>query len=291
MRISALKYGLIRPSFLARLIVVAAFMLPVVLVSTDSISAETELSDPVQVKCLEVAEAKKSKGAIASCSGVDSSGVNESVRKARNTASWHCRQQSTEDNSMNKCIAKKANELLAQAITTKPIPQSEAGFEARLSRILESDADSTNGNVGAPAPEANTGQSADVYCAPGVECTQNSQNDPALCAAAQRNGVNLKGCATDANAKCEADSSNGGCDLIKKYVNPTIQLLSIVFGLIAVISLILGGIQYSAAAGDSQKITNAKKRISLTLIAIVAYAFLYGALDFLIPGGLFNRDI
>ena len=79
-----------------------------------------------------------------------------------------------------------------------------------------------------------------------------------------------------------------GCDLIATYVNPLINLLSVAFGLIAVISLILGGIQYSASQGDPQKASQAKDRISNTMIAIIAYLFLYALLQFLIPGGLFH---
>lgn len=80
--------------------------------------------------------------------------------------------------------------------------------------------------------------------------------------------------------KCTSDS----CDFIGKYVNPGIRLLSITFGIVAAISLILGGIQYSASAGDPQAVSKAKKRITDTIIAIVAYFFLLGFLEFLIPG-------
>ncbi len=85
-------------------------------------------------------------------------------------------------------------------------------------------------------------------------------------------------------APCSSDS----CDFIGKYVNPGIRLLSITFGIVAVISLILGGIQYSASAGDPQAVSKAKKRITDTIIAIVAYFFLLGFLEFLIPGKIIN---
>lgn len=92
--------------------------------------------------------------------------------------------------------------------------------------------------------------------------------------------------AADPNAKCNLAN---GCDLVAKYVNPTIRLLTYVFALIATISIIMGGIQYAASTGDPQKVTAAKKRITNTIIAIVAYFFLYGFLQFLVPGGIFNR--
>lgn len=91
--------------------------------------------------------------------------------------------------------------------------------------------------------------------------------------------------AADPNAECNKEN---GCDLIAKYVNPAILLLSYSFGLIATLSIIMGGIQYAASAGDPQKVAAAKKRIINTVIAVVAYFFLYAFLQFLIPGGLFK---
>jgi hypothetical protein len=79
-----------------------------------------------------------------------------------------------------------------------------------------------------------------------------------------------------------------GCDLVKTYLNPLINLLSVAFGLIAVISVIMGGIQYSASQGDPQKSAQARSRITNTVVAIFAYLFLYIFLQFLIPGGLFH---
>jgi len=84
-----------------------------------------------------------------------------------------------------------------------------------------------------------------------------------------------------------ATCNKSGCDLIAKYVNPSINVLSACFGLIAVISLILGGIQFSMSEGDPQKASAAKSRITNTIIAIVAYSLLYGFLQFLVPGGFF----
>jgi hypothetical protein len=103
--------------------------------------------------------------------------------------------------------------------------------------------------------------------------------DPAACAA----DPTIKSCAANARAVCNTTN----CDLVKKYVNPAIQMLTIAFGLIAVISLVMGGIQYSASGGDPQKVTEAKKRISMTLMAVAAYAFAFAFIQFLVPGGVF----
>jgi hypothetical protein len=105
-------------------------------------------------------------------------------------------------------------------------------------------------------------------------------SDPAACAA----NPSLAGCGSDANSLCTTNN----CDLIEKYVNPAIDTLSVAFGLIAVISIILGGIQYSSSAGDPQKVSAAKKRITQTLFAIGAYFILFVFLQFLVPGGIFH---
>jgi len=84
------------------------------------------------------------------------------------------------------------------------------------------------------------------------------------------------------------DCGANNCDLIAKYINPGIDLFSAIFGLVAVISLILGGIQYSASEGDPQKASAAKRRITNTVLAIFVYLFFYGFLQFIIPGGAFH---
>jgi hypothetical protein len=59
-------------------------------------------------------------------------------------------------------------------------------------------------------------------------------------------------------------------------------------GIVVVISLILGGVEYSSSEGDPQKSAKAKRRIANTLFALIAYFFLFAFLQFLIPNGLFN---
>lgn len=72
-------------------------------------------------------------------------------------------------------------------------------------------------------------------------------------------------------------------------MNPAVKVLSIIVGIVVVMSLILGGIQYSASEGDPQKAAQARDRIAKTILALLVYIFLYAFLQFLIPGGVFNR--
>lgn len=99
-----------------------------------------------------------------------------------------------------------------------------------------------------------------------------------------QSSANCSDPAADPNAKCDNDD----CDFIKKFVNPAINTLSACFGVIAIISIILGGINYATSEGDPQKTSRAKNRIFNTIIAVIAYIFLYAFLQFLVPGGAFK---
>lgn len=87
---------------------------------------------------------------------------------------------------------------------------------------------------------------------------------------------------------CPQNSSNGTSCLFAKYINPLIQVLSALVGMAAVISIIYGGIQYVTSAGDPQRAEAGKKRIIESLIGLAAFLLLYGFLQFVMPGGVFN---
>lgn len=89
----------------------------------------------------------------------------------------------------------------------------------------------------------------------------------------------------DPATKCTKDS----CDLFKKYLNPTIDLLAALVGVAVVFSIIAGGIQYAASAGDPQKAAKAKMHIYNAVLALIAFAFLFGFLQWIVPGGLLNK--
>jgi len=81
-------------------------------------------------------------------------------------------------------------------------------------------------------------------------------------------------------------SSVSNCDLIQKYINPLVNLLAALVGVAVVISIVVGGIQYSNSGGDPQAVSAAKNRIRNAIIALLTFIFLYALLNFLIPGGL-----
>lgn len=78
-------------------------------------------------------------------------------------------------------------------------------------------------------------------------------------------------------------ANNNKCDLVKKYINPFIAFLSALVGVAVTIGLITGGIRYASAGDDPQKVNEAKKFISTSLIALFAFFILYAALKWLTP--------
>jgi hypothetical protein len=78
---------------------------------------------------------------------------------------------------------------------------------------------------------------------------------------------------------------NGDC-IIKSYINPAVKALTATAGVVAVVSLIIAGIQYSSAGGDPSKVGAAKARIGKTIGAFLAFIFLYVFLNYIVPGGV-----
>lgn len=74
--------------------------------------------------------------------------------------------------------------------------------------------------------------------------------------------------------------------LINKYVNPVVNLLAVIVGVVVLGSIIAGSIQYSASGGDPGKVSAAKKRILNAVLALAGFIFLYAFLQWVIPGGL-----
>lgn len=84
----------------------------------------------------------------------------------------------------------------------------------------------------------------------------------------------------------DSDEVSTGCNIIDKYVNPLISFLAAAVGLVVTSMIIIGGIQYSSAGGDSSKVAAAKSKIVNAIIALIAFLAMYGVLEWLIPGGL-----
>ena len=82
------------------------------------------------------------------------------------------------------------------------------------------------------------------------------------------------------------ETSEQHCGILN-YIVIAINILSALVGIVVVGSIIYGGIQYSMAGSDPQKISAAKERIRNAIIALLVFIFAYSFLNYLVPGGLY----
>jgi hypothetical protein len=71
-------------------------------------------------------------------------------------------------------------------------------------------------------------------------------------------------------------------------LNNIINFLGAGVGVVVTGAIIVGGIQYIMAGGNPNSVSAAKKRITDALIALLAFLFLYGFLQWIVPGGVFS---
>ncbi len=83
-----------------------------------------------------------------------------------------------------------------------------------------------------------------------------------------------------------AEGSAEHCGILD-YLVTAINVLSAIVGVVVVMMIIVGGIQYSAAGDDPQKVQAAKTKITNALLALFVFIFMYAFLQWIVPGGVF----
>lgn len=91
---------------------------------------------------------------------------------------------------------------------------------------------------------------------------------------------------SDPAATSSTLNTGDGGGIYSRYLNPFIVFLSGAVGVIVVISIIVGAIQYSSAGGDSQKVASARNRIKNAILALIVFIFLRAILNWVIPNGI-----
>ena len=87
-------------------------------------------------------------------------------------------------------------------------------------------------------------------------------------------------------------NKGGGCiggngvNPIYAYLKGIIQFASVLFGILAVLMIIITGIQYITSSGNPAAVAAAKKRLVNVIISIVLFFLMVGILTYLIPGGI-----
>ncbi len=88
-----------------------------------------------------------------------------------------------------------------------------------------------------------------------------------------------------AKVKCGTDasglSSSNTLDL-QEMIRKIINTILYVVGVLAVVMVIWGGIQYTISAGDQKKVTNAKNTILYGLIGVVISVLAYSIVQFVL---------
>lgn len=77
-----------------------------------------------------------------------------------------------------------------------------------------------------------------------------------------------------------------GKNRLMKYITALVRFLSLGVGIIVVIMIIVGGIQYTSSGGDPGAVAAAKSRVFNAIIALLLYIFTIAILNWLVPGGI-----
>jgi hypothetical protein len=98
---------------------------------------------------------------------------------------------------------------------------------------------------------------------------------------------------TDASASdtaCKPDQGQpldaNNCRIVY-YIVVLTRALATIVGIVIVIMIAVGGIQYTAARDDPQAVNVAKQRIQNAIFALLFYIFGFAFLQWLVPGGIF----
>lgn len=167
-------------------------------------------------------------------------------------------------NQQSACAIKVKNQEQGLFTTGSGVPERCKGIEGvnqQSACIIEVNEEIRRKCAG------KTGQELD-------ECSQQIMNERA---------ASSDGLRTDCQ---EADISKDNCGIVNwllKFING----LSAIVGIVIVIMIIVGGIQYSAAGANPQATQAAKGRIMSAVVALLLYIFGFAFLQWVIPGGLF----
>ncbi len=99
------------------------------------------------------------------------------------------------------------------------------------------------------------------------------------------NGTGGSNPKSDPSTECvTVDYANCG---IIRYLTDFVNILTALVGIVVVIMIVVGGIQYSAARDNPQAVQAARTKIINAMLALAAYIFTSAFLQWIVPGGLF----
>ena len=80
---------------------------------------------------------------------------------------------------------------------------------------------------------------------------------------------------------CSCDSGNG--EAIWDILKLVVRIMTTGIGILAILGVIIVGIQYLTAGANEEQVRKSKRRLSEIVIGVIAYVLIYALLDFLIP--------
>lgn len=110
------------------------------------------------------------------------------------------------------------------------------------------------------------------------------QTHGGLSATGVRTGVATYSSSSKKECTSATLKADDNCKILK-YLVQFVNLLSAVVGIVVVIMIAIGGLQYSASRDNPQATAAAKAKIQNALLGLVAYLFVYAFLQYIIPGG------
>lgn len=126
---------------------------------------------------------------------------------------------------------------------------------------------------------------------PGVSRPEQRANCRQSVIDAQRRSANLdeipSATSGDLMGDCEVrplDRTN--CGIINMIWIIT-DALAVLVSVVVIMTIVIGGIEYSAAGANPQAVVRAKKHITRALLAAAAFLFTYTIFEWLVPGGRF----
>lgn len=81
--------------------------------------------------------------------------------------------------------------------------------------------------------------------------------------------------------------TTSGSSTIDNLIQSTVDLMAALTGIVIVLSIIIGGIQYMTARDNSNQVAAAKNRILMSVLSLILFIFAYTILQWLVPGGIF----
>ena len=80
-------------------------------------------------------------------------------------------------------------------------------------------------------------------------------------------------------------TSNSNCNFFEQILG-LVNIVSGLIGVVVVLNIVIGGIQYTTAGDNPNKVQAARQKITKSIIALIAFAFLVAFLQWIVPGGV-----